>query len=1044
MLCRCRYLRAPHLESFLLIALPSTPTRLAFRAVSASPTFSQSFTGSSASHDEKALGGWDGEVLNVNGLLGSIRSPLAFKPLPFDTLNPLLRNEEEYLGPESEQKLLPPVALHTKDPLLPCPCSNPEPPNTSEDVEGAGGPNVADPGAPSDKRWLPWHQYVKQLKVEKFRRQVTKASEFLDPVHAIQQWDHIRTWDRVQIANMSVLRWTLLTKAGCLLSDPSVLYHLPAELIDAHEGSPRAQYSMVVRVLGSFRSLHGRKFDEHPVFYPLLRPWGPDPDPVSELDPLFHKNLDRLSIDLFNEYFQDKSSVIVKLHPNVIFHLIVVAAYQHPEALNSGGLLNAFFAAARLGGSKLLLAFPSRFPESFDSAPTGHLWVLFRLVQVYINSGSRQEAFRLFQRLVREKMITPSAISQVKINQEDPRTAVLFAITKTCLDYEWNTGALELMILAAEYDPTVFDEQMRSLVNETLYELLNQAASMSPAQKFSVRKPSAVQQKSTQQALDGLKFILERIMALVVALRGNHQAFEIEDKVIQNFYAVARQLDSHYIAEVLFSIGRLHTTPPIPPPSILVSPSFAISGGPSPRTLLPVEPSHLAYKSPHPQSERSPEPLVTATTQYPVPRGPSLLWLFEAMLKKSKNVHLCRSLAKEVVESNIDIPVYDRGHFTRLVANAGFAQAAKDLWKRYSEDESQGVIGHAGAMMRLVRLFYHLGNDLEAKEAMADEGSLEAVRSPSKSSLDPDDPFDDDDAFEMGAIDGEDAKVLFDADAAKGFAKEVVERFRACKEPIRAMSQHDLNALARAYFVMDRLEEGFTLFELVKATHFPDMYDVNVGLSGVAMYDVELASRMVDRMHERGLAPNTVTWSTLIHLAYLKGDTGLVINLLKRAQRWSPEFSSRTIDSLIRASLSDVPPESQVPSHSIALGSKRGVGSLQLTLGGEGGAEQMRQNLDVAWHLIGTFDTQTFVGVWSLAKFCLDRALWLGDAELAFRFWNKHIRFKTQWSDAEQVKCRKKLYELVATAKWEQKLEVPQAAKMLRQISRPTYGHVLH
>ena len=1040
MFCRCRYLRTPHLESLLPASLPSIPTRSALRAVSTSRTLPQTPTEPSPSpHDEKVLDDKVANAPDINSLLGSIHSPLAFKPLPSVTRDNFPPDEGTYLGPELEVEPSPLAALHTKYPLLPYHRSSPETPDTAEDVGGVEEPSIPDSKDPPNPEFLPWPQHVKRLKIEKFHRQVSRAIGFRDPIDAVREWEHIRVWDRFQMANLSLLQWTLLAKAGCLLSDPSVLFHLPAELVDAHENSPKAQHSMVVRMLGKLLHVEGRKFTKHPMFDPLLRPWDSNYFTVSELEASFYENLDSLLIDLFSEYYQDKPTLVVRLPPDIIFHLATIAAYRYPQALNHGGLLSAFFSAARLHNPKMFLAFPLRNPEPLDNAPTGHVWALFRLVQVYINSDSRHEAFRLFQRLVREKIITPSAISKVKINQDDPRTAVLFAITKTCLDYEWNTGALELMILAAEHDPTIFDEQMGSLVNETLHVLLKQATLMSPAQKYSVRMSTAVQQKSAQRTLDGPKFLLRRIMALVTALRRNRQAFEIEDMVIQNFYAVARQLDFHHIAEVLFSIGRIYTPPSISAPSMLVSPSFAVSGDPSSRHLLPVKPHHLIYKSAQPptsssndpQSEHSSGHLPTATTQYPVPRGPSLLWLFEAMLKKSYNVHLCRCFAKEVAKSNIDIPVYDRGHFIRLAASVGFARVARELWDRYSEDEGQGVVGHAGAMIRLVSLFYHLGQELEAKEAMIDEGP-ETAKSSSVPSSDPDELVDDGGDLGIGTIEGEDADVLFDVGAAKGFAKEVAERFRACKTPIQTASQQDLNALARAYFVMDRPEEGFALFKAAKAASHPDIYDVNVGLSSVAKYNVQLASRMVDRMLERGLVPDPITWGTLIHLASLKGDMGLVISLVERAQRRGiSKFSSRTINSLIRASLSDVPPGSQVPKLAIALGRKSGVGLLELTLGGGGDVEQIRQNLDMAFHLIGTFDTQTFVGTGSLAKFCLDQALRLGDAELAFRFWDNYLRSKAQWSDPDQVKYRKKIYELVG----EGRLGSLQRTRMLRKLS---------
>ena len=1046
MFCRCRYLRAYHLESLLSITLPSISTRCTSRAASTSrPSPPASSDSPSSHHEKKFQCDKDGNTFDISSLVGSTRSPLAFKPFP-----PAAREDSsnEELDPESEsdeEGSPPPVTLHSKDPLLSRRRTiSLESTDTTEDTKVVEEPSSTDPKDPNANASLPWVDYVRLLKVGKFRRQVAKAKAFLDPVYAIQQWDYIRTWDRPQIANLSVLRWALLATAGCQLNEPAVLYNLPGELVDAYENSPRAQASMVARVLRRLVPADETAFANHSMFDPLLRPWNRKPFVVSEAQATFHKNLDFLSIDLFNEYYQDKPNFVVRLPRDMIFRLVAVAASRCPQVLNNGGLLNAFFAAARRDGPKLFLAFPLRDPASLDNPPTGHVWALFRLVQVHINSGSHREAFRLFQRLVQEKMVTPSAISQVNIDQGNPRTVVLFAMTRTCLDYEWNTGALELMILAAKHDPSVFDEQMRPLVNETLYVLLKQAAFVSPAQKYNVRMSAAVQQKATQQAPAGPRFLLRRIVALIIALKRKRQAFEIEDKVIHKFYTMSRQLEFRQVAEDLFSIGRIYSPLSTFSPPMLVSPSFEISDDSPHRRVLSVEPRHLTFRLTLPSNEPRPtgaSETATVKTSYPVPHGPSLLWLLETMLKESKNVHLCRILAKEVVDSNVDIPVYDRGQFIRLLANAGFAQPARKLWERYSQDESQGVIGHAGAMIRLASLFYHLGKGLEAKEAMVDEGP-EVFGSLSISSSDAEETFDSGEGgVEMAAIDEEDAKVLFDANAAKAFAKEVVDGFRACKVPLERASRHDLNALARAYFMMDRTEEGFALFGMVKATRSPDMHDVNVVLSGVAKYNVGLASRMIDRMHQRGLVSDGVTWGTVIHLAFLKGDTDLMISLVKRAQeRGTSKFTARTISSLIRASVSDVPSGSQLTSHTITLGDKRTIGSLQLTFGGEGGVEQIRRNLDMAWHLIETLDTRAFVGTWSLAKFCLDRALWVGDAELAFRFWSKYLSLKTQWNDPGQAESRKKLYELVMTAKKEGKLEKFQATNRLRMLPLTEHG----
>ena len=1030
MFCRCRSLQAFHLESLLPAALPSIPTRCTSRTKPIPRSFYQSFTNSPPSHHERTLHGEDGDALDISGLVGSSRSPLAFKPLPSVTRGTPFPGEGEDLGLDGEERC-PPVMFHDEDPLFP-----PSRPIISpEDAEDSKESPIVDSKPAGKRHILSWRQEVRRRNTEKFRRQVAEAKGFLNPTEAIQQWNYIRTWERFRIANLSIIQWTLLARAGCMLNAPSVLYHLPAELVDAHASSPRAQLTMVSKQLQ--RLVPARL----PMFDPLLRPWDSNPITISKADAMFHENLDRLLIGLFSEYYQNEPILAAELPHDIILRLAAIAAYSCPRALNHGGLLNISLTIARKSSRKLHLAFPSRDPAPLHKAPTGHIWAFFRLVQVYINSGSLQDAFRLFQRLVQQKMFTSSAISQANINPEDPRPVVLFTMTRTCLDYGWNTGALELMVLAADHDPTIFNERMGLLVNETLYVLLEQAASMSPAIKYNVRMSAADQRKSAQQALPGPRFLLQRIIALVAALRRNNQIFELEDRVVQNFYTIARRVDFHPVAEALFRIGRIYTSPSISEPSMLVSPSFEFSDDPLSKYLLPIVPRQSTFKStsrsipasnePHSTiaSEGSLELPTTGNTRYPPPYGLPLLWLLDAMLKKSKNVHLCRCLAEEVVESNIDIPIYDRGKFIQLLAQAGLARAAKELWERYSQNETQGVIGHAGAMLRLVSLFYRLGRDLETKEATIGDGS-------DSSFPDPNGFLEDDGDVEMAVIGEEDAKVLFDADAAKGFAKEVAKKFRDCKEPIQAASQYDFNALARAYFMMDRPDDGFALFQTAKGTFSPDMHDVNVVLLGVAKYNVALAASMVDRMHERGLVPDPVAWGTLIHFAFLKGDVESMIGLVERAhQRGISEFSSRTTGSLIRASLSDVPSGSQVPGRTITLGRESGVGSLQLTFGGEGSVEQVRRNLGMALRLIRRLDTEVFVGIWSLAKFCLDTALRVGDAELAFSFWDKYLRSKTQWKDAEQISIRKKLYKLIAMAKEEKELEAAEATKMLRKLS---------
>ena len=136
------------------------------------------------------------------------------------------------------------------------------------------------------------------------------------------------------------------------------------------------------------------------MFDRLLRPWDPNPPSISEAEATLQKNLVHLSINLFNEY-QDKPSLVARLPRDMIFRLMAVAAYRCPKALGRRGLLRAFFAAAHRDDLKLYFSFPLCDPAPLDNAPTGH-----------VNCISTRS---FNERLVQEKMVTSSAISQVNI-----------------------------------------------------------------------------------------------------------------------------------------------------------------------------------------------------------------------------------------------------------------------------------------------------------------------------------------------------------------------------------------------------------------------------------------------------------------------------------------------------------------------------------------------------------------------------------------------------------------------------------------------------
>ncbi|KAH7914272.1 hypothetical protein BJ138DRAFT_1144223 [Hygrophoropsis aurantiaca] len=348
---------------------------------------------------------------------------------------------------------------------------------------------------------------------------------------------------------------------------------------------------------------------------------------------------------------------------------------------------------------------------------------------------------------------------------------------------------------------------------------------------------------------------------------------------------------------------------------------------------------------------------------YPLPRGPSLTWLMEYLTTTSRNMHLARMLAKQVVELSEPIPLQDRARFIALSANHGFALHARALWERYAVGKDRNVVvGNAGTMIRMVSLFSSLAARTNAKlKALSnrrEEGTEEV--------------------YYLNHDVEKERK-----DDIINFAKRVVDDFRQCHDPLHEARHFQLTSLARGYFLLGRVTDGFEMFRIIlRRREIPDMHDLNVALSAIAEYCPRTAAGKVDRMIAKGLSPDAVTFGTILHYAVAHGDMELVSSLLDRAHDLDRgDFTQKSLATVIRTGVRLEGETSQI----------------------------LKANLHRAWNVITSADQSNILCTPNMGKYCIFAALQVGEPAMAFKFWDFLVKQKSQWDDREQIFLRRLL-----------------------------------
>ncbi|TCD69021.1 hypothetical protein EIP91_009084 [Steccherinum ochraceum] len=450
-------------------------------------------------------------------------------------------------------------------------------------------------------------------------------------------------------------------------------------------------------------------------------------------------------------------------------------------------------------------------------------------------------------------------------------------------------------------------------------------------------------------------------------------------------------------------------------------------------------------------------PSIRAHHTFPPPRGPTLLSLFLHICETSQNTKLARLLAQQIADEveDVEIPFNDRDRLIAAIASAGFAGPARALWERFAVREgARRVLGSAKTMMRLVSLFTNLArrrpyngseppaaaDDMHGQDSLSDVGlqadvgdeiaigikmfteALELRQSNLKrappdsaaaaaiSSISVASPYIDDPIPNPIPVPSDATHPH--AQDLYAFAHRVIAAFHHAKQPLHLAHHFDLNALARAYFLLSAHTLGFRVL-LTIARHQPhglDIHDANVALSAIARCDATRAAEMLGRMAATGLDPDAVSFGTVIHYALVQENVSLAKTLLARARERRLQLSYQTIGALL---------------HRCAKGFS-GTNTTTTT-----STTKAKEDLDLVLALVAACNPAPSA---RMGLDCVATAVRADDPVRAVAFWRLLVKDKMGWKKREHVEARRRVAESIRCHVASRSLGEGEALKMLAEL----------
>ncbi|KZV64374.1 hypothetical protein PENSPDRAFT_656619 [Peniophora sp. CONT] len=414
---------------------------------------------------------------------------------------------------------------------------------------------------------------------------------------------------------------------------------------------------------------------------------------------------------------------------------------------------------------------------------------------------------------------------------------------------------------------------------------------------------------------------------------------------------------------------------------------------------------------------------------YPPPRGDPLPWLMEHLCNTVKNSYSARLLASHVADLDAPLAPNVRANFIALVAEQGFANAARLLWERYSSGRfAAAVTANARLLIRMCGLFASLARQeqgridrLEASQHQPDADTSQFMSSPADESSEMQARRERDDfcpdAFEDAQASGRSrgaigSLVALDAsrpppekkagtdsptqyysleerrarhDDFLSFARRVRGQYILAKQPIDKARPWDLNALARAHFILGDDDEGFKALDMARSRgRQPDAYDVSVALGAIAREDPAAGVRMLKTIASHGrLEP--VALGSVVHHALQAGLVEDAKEAMDLAREHKIGLDLKSMDSVLRATL-------QFSQHDRAA---------------------LRDNLRRVLAVVRANQTAPVLAVISVGDTCVRAALDANDSALAYDFWHEILRNSEDRWDRRRMAQRKSITGLV-------------------------------
>ncbi|KZT64615.1 hypothetical protein DAEQUDRAFT_601419 [Daedalea quercina L-15889] len=249
----------------------------------------------------------------------------------------------------------------------------------------------------------------------------------------------------------------------------------------------------------------------------------------------------------------------------------------------------------------------------------------------------------------------------------------------------------------------------------------------------------------------------------------------------------------------------------------------------------------------------------------------------------------------------------------------------------------------------------------------------------------------------------------------KDFAERVFNAFRRSRSTLKQAHHWELNAMARASFMLGQLEKGLDVFKHMFRTHqVPDLQDINVAVGFLAEYNPTAAANVIERMVRMGVEPDAVTFGSVIHHATLHGDMPLTSALIRRARELGiTQLSYKTVGTLLRAAVA---------------------------LPDEDGRLSPRAQLQHTRDLVDSLLLAGHVPSPNMGRDCVVAALRADDPGAAFRFWQLLMKDKTEWDDESQAGTRQLIARRIRKHYDVGQLGESKARLMLQELQEPFHA----